>query len=137
MTDEPTAPALAAHYEPLINGEFRSLATESFPAVDAATGPQLATITRGGAPAHWSRTSPPWPAKANHDLIDTTGRTVGGERAGLVRVQAASVTGCSVLACCGICCSAADCSAADCSAALRSVRVSQLRRSSSRSMSAR
>ena len=49
MTVEPTRPALAAHYEPLINGEFRSLATESFPALDAATGRQLATLTRGRA----------------------------------------------------------------------------------------
>jgi AraC-like DNA-binding protein len=49
VTVEPTGPALAAHYEPLINGEFRSLTSESFPAVDAATGRRLATITRGGA----------------------------------------------------------------------------------------
>ncbi|MEU4668112.1 aldehyde dehydrogenase family protein [Amycolatopsis sp. NPDC023774] len=49
MTVEQLEPALAAHYEPLINGEFRSISTEHFPAVDAATGAQLATITRGGA----------------------------------------------------------------------------------------
>ncbi|WIX77851.1 aldehyde dehydrogenase family protein [Amycolatopsis carbonis] len=49
MTVDQLEPALAAHYEPLINGEFRSISTETFPAVDAATGARLATITRGGA----------------------------------------------------------------------------------------
>ncbi|UOZ03457.1 aldehyde dehydrogenase [Amycolatopsis sp. WQ 127309] len=39
---------LQSHYPPLIGGKFRAITDASFPAVDAATGEQLATISRGG-----------------------------------------------------------------------------------------
>jgi aldehyde dehydrogenase (NAD+) len=39
---------LADHYEPLIGGKRVSISTETFDAVNAATGARLATITRGG-----------------------------------------------------------------------------------------
>ncbi|SMD26361.1 aldehyde dehydrogenase family protein [Kibdelosporangium aridum] len=37
-----------SHYLPLINGEFTAFTDETFPATEAATGKQLATITRSG-----------------------------------------------------------------------------------------
>jgi len=39
---------LEKHYAPLIGGEFRDSAVETFDAVDATTGEHLATITRSG-----------------------------------------------------------------------------------------
>jgi acyl-CoA reductase-like NAD-dependent aldehyde dehydrogenase len=71
------------HYEPLIGGERRSFTDETFPAVDAATGRQIATLTRSGKaeidaavaaakaafPA-WSATPVPERARKLHQLAD-------------------------------------------------------------------
>ncbi len=41
--------SLEAHYQPLINGEFKAFTAETFPAVNAATGERLADLTRSGS----------------------------------------------------------------------------------------
>lgn len=81
MTVDLIAPS--THYEPLIGGERRSFTDETFPAVDAATGRQVATLTRSGKaeidaavaaakaafPA-WSTTPAPERSRRLHQLAD-------------------------------------------------------------------
>lgn len=74
---------LQTHYEPLIGGTFRSITSETFPAINPSTGDVLAVITRSGKeevnaavaaaktafPA-WSSTTPEARATLLHRLAD-------------------------------------------------------------------